>query len=97
MAALEEGRAADVLEELSPEDQVDVLEDLPRERAADILEEMGPDEAADLIADLPEERQQELLGLMEPAEADDVRELLCLRRGDGGRTDDDRLPHRLGR
>jgi len=70
-------RAADVLEELAADDQVDILEALAPEKAADILEEMGPDEAADLVADLSQERQEQLLSLMEPEDASDVRELLA--------------------
>jgi Mg/Co/Ni transporter MgtE len=65
-----------VLEELSEEDQVEILAHLDSERAADVLEEMSPDDAADLIADLPPETAATLLELMEPEEAEDVRRLL---------------------
>ena len=75
-AALDDERLADVLEEMSEEDQVGILEHLGAERAADILEEMSPDDAADLIAELPPETAEILLQLMEPGEAADVRRLM---------------------
>jgi len=75
-AALDDERLADVLEEMSEEDQVGILEHLGAERAADILEEMSPDDAADLIAELPPETAEILLQLMEPDEAADVRRLM---------------------
>jgi Mg/Co/Ni transporter MgtE len=75
-AALDDERLADVLEEMTEEDQVGILEHLDSERAADVLEEMSPDDAADLIADLPPETAEILLDLMEPDEAEDVRRLM---------------------
>src|SRR4029453_10128099 len=53
VAALDDERLADVLEELPDEDQVEILGHLDSERAADILEEMSADDAADLVADPP--------------------------------------------
>ena len=76
VAALDDERLADVLEELPEEDQVEILEHLDSERAADVLEEMSPDDAADLIADLPPETAARLLELMESEDAEDVRRLM---------------------
>ena len=76
VAALDDERLADVLEEMLEEDQVEILSFLAPERAADILEEMSADDAADLIADLPPDTATRLLALMEPEEAEDVRRLL---------------------
>jgi len=76
VAALDDERLADVLEELPEEDQVEILGRLDSERAADVLEEMSADDAADLIADLPPETAEILLDLMEPEEAEDVRRLM---------------------
>ena len=76
VAALDDERLADVLEELPEEDQVEILGHLDSERAADVLEEMSADDAADLIADLPPETAATLLELMEPDEAEDVRRLM---------------------
>lgn len=76
IAALDDERLADVLEELPETDQVEILAKLEIERAADVLEEMDPDDAADLLGDLPAEDAERLLELMEPDEAAPVRRLL---------------------
>ncbi len=76
IAGLDDERLAEVLEEMSEDDQVAVLGNLDSERAADVLEEMSADDAADLIADLPPETAEILLDLMEPEEAEDVRRLM---------------------
>ena len=76
--------AAETLEELEPDDQRSVIENMDAERASEILEEMGPDEAADLLADLSEERARQILDLMETADADDVRELLSFPEDTAG-------------
>jgi Mg2+ transporter MgtE len=68
---------ADTLEEVEPEFQASLMQDMPDEKAADVLEEMEPDEAADLLAELPKERSRDLLALMEKEDADDVRMLLA--------------------
>ncbi len=57
IAALDDERLADVLEELPEGDQVEILARLEAERAADVLEEMDPDDAADLLGDLPAVRR----------------------------------------
>src|SRR5882724_6588222 len=74
--ALDDETAAETLEEMPAERQVQILGDMDEERAADILEWMSPDEAADVLGDLPEEKAEELLGLMEDEEQADVAELL---------------------
>ena len=76
IAALDDERLADVLEELPEVDQLEILAKLEVERAADVLEEMDPDDAADLLGDLPAEEAERLLELMEPDEAAPVRRLL---------------------
>src|SRR5690349_18367688 len=84
VAALDDERLADVLEELPEEDQVEILEHLDSERAADVLEEMSADDAADLIADLSPETARQLLELMEPEEARDVRRLMSYEEETAG-------------
>ncbi len=49
--ALEDERLADLLEELSEEDQVRLVEGLDRTRLARVLDEMEADDAADLLAE----------------------------------------------
>jgi magnesium transporter len=68
---------ADALEEVEPEFQASLVENMDDQRVADVLEEMDPDDAADLLAELPAERSKELLGLMEDEDAKDVRKLLA--------------------
>src|SRR5882724_1195141 len=59
--SLDDETAAETLEEMPSERQVQILGDMDEERAADILEWMSPDEAADVLGDLPEEKAEELL------------------------------------
>ena len=75
-AALEDERLADLLEELSEDEQVGLVEGLDQERLARVLEEMEADDAADLLGEFSATRQAELLGAMDPEEAEPVRRLL---------------------
>jgi len=45
---METERAAEILEEMSPDDAADLLGDLPADRAEAILELMEPDESEDI-------------------------------------------------
>ncbi len=90
-AELEDERFADLLEELSEDDQVRLIEGMDlAARLAGILDEMDADDAADLIGELPEGRQDELLTAMDPEEAEPVRRLLQLPAGHRRRADDAR-------
>jgi Mg/Co/Ni transporter MgtE len=73
---LEDERFADLLEELSEDEQVKLVEDLDPERLARVLDEMEADDAADLLGEFPVGRQTELLHAMDPEEAEPVRRLL---------------------
>jgi CBS domain-containing protein len=75
-AALEDEQLADVLEELSEEEQIELVEQLDTERVADLLEEMAPDDAADLLGEMSGTMRVRLLDAMEPDEAGPVRRLL---------------------
>lgn len=74
--ALEDDRLADLLEELSEDDQVRIVEGLDLDRLARVLDEMEADDAADLLGELSGTRRAELLGAMDPEEAEPVRRLL---------------------
>ncbi|PKQ31690.1 MAG: magnesium transporter [Actinobacteria bacterium HGW-Actinobacteria-2] len=76
VAAMDDERLAEALEELPEDEQVDVIASLDTDRAADVLEEMDPDDAADLIAELEPGLAETILQRMEPEEARDVRTLL---------------------
>ncbi|HXO08226.1 MAG TPA: CBS domain-containing protein [Solirubrobacteraceae bacterium] len=73
---LEDDRFADLLEELSEDEQVELVEGLDPERLARVLDEMDADDAADLLGEFSATRQAELLHAMDPDEAEPVRRLL---------------------
>jgi CBS domain-containing protein len=83
-AELEDERFADLLEELSEDDQVKLVEGLDQERLARVLEEMEADDAADLLGEFSATRQAELLHAMDPDEAEPVRRLLSYRPDTAG-------------
>jgi len=84
LAGLDVKTLADTLEEVEPDFQASLVEDMPDERVADVLEEMAPDEAADLLAELPKDRSRDLLDLMQADEAEDVRRLLTFPEESAG-------------
>jgi CBS domain-containing protein len=73
---LEDERFADLLEELSEDEQVRLVEGLDPERLARVLDEMEADDAADLLGEFSAGRRAELLRAMDPDEAEPVRRLL---------------------
>jgi len=73
---LEDERFADLLEELSEDEQVKLVEGLDLQRLAHVLDEMEADDAADLLGEFSAGRQAELLHAMDPDEAEPVRRLL---------------------
>ena len=75
-SALEDERLADLLEELSEDEQVRLVEGLDHARIARVLDEMEADDAADLLGEFSAGRRAELLGAMDPEEAEPVRRLL---------------------
>jgi Mg/Co/Ni transporter MgtE len=83
-AELQDDRFADLLEELSEDDQVKLVEGLDQERLVRVLEEMEADDAADLLGEFSASRQAELLHAMDPDEAEPVRRLLTYRPDTAG-------------
>jgi CBS domain-containing protein len=83
-SALEDDRLADLLEELSEDEQVRIVEGLDQARLARVLDEMEADDAADLLAEFSASRQAELLGAMDPEEAEPVRRLLSYESDTAG-------------
>ncbi|MDQ2897377.1 MAG: CBS domain-containing protein, partial [Actinomycetota bacterium] len=73
---LEDERLADLLEELSEDEQVRLVEGLDPTRLARVLDEMEADDAADLLGEFSDTRRAELLQAMDPDEAEPVRRLL---------------------
>jgi CBS domain-containing protein/sporulation protein YlmC with PRC-barrel domain len=83
-SALEDERLADLLEELSEDEQVRLVEGLDRGRLARVLDEMEADDAADLLGEFSASRRAELLGAMDPDEAEPVRRLLTYQPDTAG-------------
>jgi CBS domain-containing protein len=83
-AELEDERFADLLEELSEDEQVRLVEGLDRERLARVLDQMEADDAADLLGEFSAGRQAELLRAMDPDEAEPVRRLLSYQPDTAG-------------
>ncbi len=83
-AAFDDDRLADLLEELSEEEQVRIMEDLDLDKAARVLDEMEADDAADLLGEFSAVRRDELLGAMDPEEAAPVRRLLTYQPDTAG-------------
>ena len=75
-SALQDSELADVLEEMTEQDQIRFLAGLGVERVADVIEEMEPDDAADLLAEMPAAEREQLLSEMENVQAADLRRLL---------------------
>ncbi|HET8978166.1 MAG TPA: CBS domain-containing protein [Solirubrobacteraceae bacterium] len=83
-AELEDERFADLLEEMSEDEQVRLVEGLGIGRLASILEEMEADDAADLLGEFSARRRDELLHAMDPEEAEPVRRLLTYQPDTAG-------------
>jgi CBS domain-containing protein len=83
-AELEDERFADLLEELSEDEQVRLVEGLDPERLARVLDQMEADDAADLLGEFSAGRQAELLRAMDPEEAEPVRRLLSYQPDTAG-------------
>ncbi len=67
---------ADIMEELSTDERVAIMDTLDTETAADTLEEAEPRVQRDLVASLRHERIAELLQTMTPAQIADLLEIL---------------------
>jgi len=67
---------ADIMEELSTEERVAIMDTLDTETAADTLEEAEPRVQRDLVASLRRDRVAELLQTMTPAQIADLLEIL---------------------
>jgi CBS domain-containing protein len=81
---LEDDRFADLLEELSEDEQVKLVEGLNPERLGRVLDQMEADDAADLLGEFSASRQAELLHAMDPEEAEPVRRLLSYQPDTAG-------------
>jgi magnesium transporter len=69
-------RAAEVLDEASPEATRELIARLPADEAGDLLDRLPMDDVAEILTEDVPERQQSLLAAMEPSDAAEVRALL---------------------
>ncbi|MFN3200629.1 MAG: magnesium transporter [Bradymonadia bacterium] len=67
---------AEVVSELDPHLQVQLLSDAPIDTLKAIVEQMSDDDRTDLISELPESLQAQLLEALAPAEAEELELLL---------------------
>src|SRR5437764_11777066 len=75
-AALDDDRLADLLEELSEDEQLRIVEGLDGERLAHVLDEMEADDAADLLGEFSPRPPGAPLGGMKPDHGAAARPLL---------------------
>ena len=72
IARLHPADIADIVEQLDPQQQAEIIEALDLETAADVIEEMEDEEAAEVMGRLEHERAADILEEMDPDEAADV-------------------------
>jgi magnesium transporter len=72
LALLHPADIADIVNELSPDDRVALLESLAKEVAADTVEEMTPEHQAGALTDMAPKKAAEILKEMEPDDAADL-------------------------
>lgn len=75
-ARLPDERLADVVQELSIDNQVLILQALDQDRAAEIIEIMEPDDAADLLREFSPSKANSYLQLLEEDKAAQLRKLM---------------------
>src|SRR6056297_2187125 len=82
--ALDDQRLADVLEELTEEEQVRIVEQLDVERLEGIFDEMEFDDVADLLGQMTSDEQERMLDAMDDDDEEVVRRLLSYEAGTAG-------------
>lgn len=82
---LELGIAGDVLDEISTQATIDLVNKLPKEQIADILETLPDDDAAEIISEVPFTRASQVLSAVEPDEFLEISKLLEFPERSAGR------------
>ncbi len=77
-------RAIEVFEDLPPQEQQFLLNNLDSQEVAQVLNEMAPDERAKLFKELPQKAVKKLWSLLKKEEAEDVRRLLTYKEDTAG-------------
>ncbi|HEV8298186.1 MAG TPA: CBS domain-containing protein [Acidimicrobiales bacterium] len=81
---MEDEHLAEVLQELTEDEQVSIIGELDVERAASVIEYMEPDDAADLLGEMSEDDRIEILEAMDDEEATPLRRLLTYEKSTAG-------------
>lgn len=84
LLALEDGHAADALEEAERIKQREIIEAMASDRAVRLLNRMAPDAAADLLQDMPQPRADRLIRSLEPEAASNIELLLSYPHDSAG-------------
>jgi len=77
-------KAADVLDELEPEVQIDIINSLPESDKVQIIREMSVDEIVDLLQAIPESKAEKILEKFSIEELEDIKGLLLLSYDSAG-------------
>jgi magnesium transporter len=82
---LDDTRAAEVLDEVSPETNRYIIENAPRERVLRLLNSLPMDDVAEVVSELDAEEAAPLLANLEAEDAKEVKELLAYPEDTAGR------------
>jgi CBS domain-containing protein len=84
LASLDHDLAADVLEEMEPQELTALLREMEPAQAAELIARMEPDEAVDALRDLPADEQAHLLAQMPAATQRELARLLGYPEDEAG-------------
>jgi len=87
LAVLPPAKAAEIVAQLAPEEQLEFLETLPRFQVRGILAELDPDDLTDLLQAAHEEKPElyrELINLLDPETRAQVARLLAYEEDEAG-------------
>lgn len=83
-ASMDDERLADVLEELSEDEQLRLIEGLDLDRLVGVLDEMEYDDLADLLGQMPHQQRAAILAAMDEDEAEVIARLLSYEESTAG-------------
>ena len=82
--AIEEDKAAEMLEYAPPQFQVEILSEIGQEQAAKIIMKMPHDEVADVFAEMEEDETESYLNKLPDKFSTEIRELLAYKEDSAG-------------
>lgn len=82
--AIEEDKAAEMLEYAPPQLQVEILSEIGEEQAAKLIVKMPHDEVADVFAEMEEDESEAYLNKLPEKISDEIRELLAYKEDTAG-------------